>query len=234
MNKKLLLLSNSSMPNDTYLAWATEHISNFFELNKPKNAIFIPYAGVGISYDEYTKKVNDGLATINIKVKGIHEFSNPLDAIKGSDAILVGGGNTFELLNQLYKNNLIELIREKTEKQTPYIGWSAGSNVACPTIRTTNDMPISFPESFNALNLVDFQINAHYTEEIIANHGGESRKQRLQEYLNLNSTSEVVCLPEGTLIEVNENSIIFKGEYQGKILRYEKGEELLTEGSILR
>ena len=221
------------MPKESYLAWAKEYIEAFFIDQKPKNPIFIPYAGVSINYDDYTKRVNEGLKNLNIQVKGIHEFSNPLQAIKGSDAILVGGGNTFELLNQLYKNNLIESIQDKVNKGCPYIGWSAGSNVACPTIRTTNDMPISFPESFKALNLVDFQINAHYTEEVIPNHGGESRKQRLEEYLNLNTVSQVMCLPEGTLLEANKGSITFRGKYEGKILRYEKKEETLTENKSI-
>jgi dipeptidase E len=133
-------------------------------------------------------------------VKGIHRFDDPVKAIQEAEAILVGGGNTFHLLRELYQNKLMDVIRERTKAGVPYIGWSAGSNVACQSIRTTNDMPIVEPSSFDALQLVPIQINPHYTEQTIEGHGGESRLQRLQEYASINEVP-VLCLPEGCALK---------------------------------
>ncbi|BDD04033.1 dipeptidase PepE [Aureibacter tunicatorum] len=214
--KKILLLSNSTLPNEPYLDWAIDKIKSF--LGHKEHIIFIPYAGVTISYDEYTERLNSALERIGLKARGIHEFDNKEACLKQADAILVGGGNTFELLHQLYANNLMNIIRDKVNTGTEYIGWSAGSNVATLSIKTTNDMPITYPESFDALRLVNFQINPHYTEKVIPDHGGESRKQRLQEYLTINNDAKVICIPEGTYIEVNHDKTTYHGREEGKIL----------------
>ncbi|MDH5474108.1 MAG: dipeptidase PepE, partial [Cyclobacteriaceae bacterium] len=170
---KLLLLSNSTNVGEKYFDYAKGTIIEFLGVSVSK-IVFIPYAAVTISYDEYTSKVSDALEEVGCEIKGIHTFNNPLEAIENAEAIAVGGGNSFELLKQLYDNNIVETIREKVKNGTPYIGWSAGSNMSCPTLMTTNDMPISQPPTFEALHLIPFQINPHYTEHTLPNHGGES------------------------------------------------------------
>ncbi|GJM60119.1 dipeptidase PepE [Persicobacter diffluens] len=224
-NLQLLLISNSTMPGEAYLGYCKENIAQF--LGDVKEVLFIPYAGVTVSYEDYTANVAAALNPFGIEVTGIHTFSNPINAVESAKAIIVGGGNTFELLSKLYDKRIVEIIRKKVMNGTPYIGWSAGSNMACPTIKTTNDMPITMPISFKALNLIHFQINPHYTEERIPNHGGESRAQRLQEFLTKNTDIEVLGLPEGTMVEVRDGKATYLGEYSGKVFfNAEKAEEV--------
>lgn len=205
--KRLLLLSNSTLPGEPYLGWPKDHINQF--LGDIREILFIPYAAVGFTYDKYEEMVANSLGEIGIKVNSIHRSSDPVAAVKNAHAIFVGGGNTFHLLHELQTKNLVKPIREKVTNGTPYAGWSAGANMACPTIKTTNDMPIIQPPSFEALHLVEFQINPHYTEKTIDGHGGESRLQRLNEFCAINKTA-VVCLPEafGILVEGNEMTLI--------------------------
>lgn len=205
--KRILLLSNSTLPNQPYLGWPKDYIKQF--LGDTNEILFIPYAAVGFSYDKYEDMVANSLAEIGIKVTSIHHSADAVAEVRKAKAIFVGGGNTFHLLHELQTKNLIEPIRTKVTNGTPYAGWSAGANMACPSIKTTNDMPIIQPPSFEALNLVDFQINPHYTEKTIDGHGGESRLQRLNEFCAINKTA-VVCLPEacGILVEGSEMSLI--------------------------
>ncbi|MEQ9424759.1 MAG: dipeptidase PepE [Cyclobacteriaceae bacterium] len=225
MAKRLLLLSNSTNPGEPYLEYPKKSIINFLG-NHIKRVLFIPYAGVTISYDDYTAKTREAFQKMGFDIQGIHEFGNPVEAIEKAEAIAVGGGNTFELLNQLYKNDLIEVIRTRVNEGLPYMGWSAGSNIAGPSIKTTNDMPIVEPESFDALNLVPFQLNPHYTEGRIPNHGGESRPDRINEFIKLNSNVYVLGLPEGNLIEVNERQIKLVGK--GKLKIFKSGIDVIT------
>jgi dipeptidase E len=214
----LLLLSNSTNPGQPYLNWPLDYIDRF--LGSIRNAVFIPYAAVSFSYNDYEAMVNNALDERGIKVKSIHHSDNPAEEIKNAEAILVGGGNTFHLIHMMEELGLKEVIRSKVNEGTHYVGWSAGSNAVCPTIRTTNDMPIIEPKSFEALNLVNFQINPHYTENTISGHGGESRLQRLTEYSAINDIP-VVCLPEGCAIRIEDDNtqllcaepvkIIYKG-----------------------
>ena len=150
---KLLLISNSTNPGEPYLDYPKNNIKSFLG-NSPVKALFIPYAAVTFSFDVYEEKVSERFREIGHEIVSIHRFSNPLDAVRSAAAIVVGGGNTWKLLKMIRDNNLIEVIRQKVIGGTPYIGWSAGSNVACPTIRTTNDMPILEPDSFGAFNPV--------------------------------------------------------------------------------
>ncbi len=228
---KYLLLSNSTNSGESYMAWCKAKIADFIQGNQ-ENIIFIPYAAASFSFDEYTQKVNQALEQYKISVKNIASFDNPIEAISNASAIFIGGGNTFHLLKQLQDNNLINAIRDKVNSGTPYIGWSAGSNVFCPTLCTTNDMPIAQPQSFNALNLIDLQINPHYTDRTIPNHGGESRDQRLNEFLSINPTEKVVCLPESSYIETMEGSRRYFGASNGKILS-SNGVQILESGSKL-
>lgn len=163
--------------------------------------MFIPYAGVTVDHDSYTNMVKSALASLEISVKGIHEFDNPKAAVESAQAIAIGGGNTFRLLHQLYEHDLVKTIRSKVESSAPYIGWSAASNVAGKTIRTTNDMPIIEPPCFEALNLVPFQINPHYTDYIAPGHNGETREQRLAEFMVLNPTMPIVGIVEGKALK---------------------------------
>lgn len=207
MNKRLLLLSNSTMVGEQYLGWPEHHIKDF--LKDVKKVLFIPYAGVTISYDEYAKVVSERFNNFGYHVDSIHQINS--DDISGYGAIIIGGGNTFQLAHQLQKNNLMKRIRREVDNGMPYIGWSAGANIACPTIMTTNDMPIVEPVSFDGLGLVPFQINPHYTEATIPNHGGESRDMRIKEFVSLNKNSTVVALPEGSLLRCEKNELHFYG-----------------------
>ncbi len=199
----LLLLSNSTNPGQPYLDWPMDYIDRF--IGNISEALFIPYAGVSFSYDDYEQKVQEALSMRGIKIKSIHHFDDPVEAVNQAQAIIVGGGNSFHLLDQVQRLGLVEPLQRKIKRDNiHYIGWSAGSNLACPTVKTTNDMPIIEPQSFNALNLIDFQINPHYTERTIEGHGGESRLMRLEEYSAINDIP-VLCLPESCGIRIDKS-----------------------------
>lgn len=197
------------MKGTPYLEWPQSYLKSF--LKDIEELLFIPYAGVTMSYDEYTDSVSKALETTNTKVVGIHTLVDKQAAIENARCIAVGGGNTFHLLYCMQKANIVEAINKAVKNGASYIGWSAGSNVACPTIMTTNDMPIVEPDSFSALNLIDFQINAHYTTKTISGHGGESRDLRLKELLTINVDMKVVGLPEGKLLELDNDKWYLKG-----------------------
>ena len=143
---RLLLISNSTNPGEGYLEYPTPYIKDFLG-EKPINAVFIPYAAVTFSFEEYEEKVNNRFVEIGHHVTSIHRFINPVEAIENADAIVVGGGNTWQLVGMLWEKGLMKAIRKKVKEGTPYVGWSAGSNIACPTLKTTNDMPITEPEN---------------------------------------------------------------------------------------
>ncbi len=218
----LLLLSNSTNFGDPYLFHAKDVIASF--LTGITEVLFIPYAGVTLSYDDYETKVQESMKGSHIQFTSIHHHPNPKEAVLAAEAVAVGGGNTFQLLATLQKLELMEIMKDKVSGGMPYVGWSAGSNIAGPTICTSNDMPIIEPISFVALNFVPFQINPHYTEKVIPNHGGESRQDRLREYVELNPKSEVLCMPEGTWFELKNNQPHMGG--QKKIMRLLHGQEL--------
>src|SRR5690606_39580468 len=229
---RLLLLSNSTLPGGRFLAWPEAMIREALGDEKGE-LLFIPFAAVTFSYEEYTDAVKRSFAQWGYTIRGIQEHADYRRALQEAAAIVVGGGNTFALLNQLYHNDLVTLIREKVRWGLPYIGWSAGANVACPTIMTTNDMPIVMPLSFEALDLVPFQINPHYTDFRQAGHGGESRRQRIEEFLTLNSDRRVVGLPEGTLLSVTKDQMTLEGEGEAVVFAYEKQAETIATGTDL-
>ena len=199
------------------MQWCKSIIA-YFVNGHTENIIFVPYAAVGFSNQEYTDKVNDALSSVGVQVHNLDDFNDKREALSNASAIFVGGGNTFQLLKSLQDLDLVETMQGLVLAGTPYAGWSAGSNIAGPTICTTNDMPILQPRSFDALHLIPFQLNPHYTEAALENHGGETRKQRLQEYLVANQNSKVVCLPEATYLKVEGDSITYKGSSHGKLL----------------
>jgi dipeptidase E len=208
---RLLLLSNSTMPGEGYLAWARSHICDFLGPGV-RRVFFVPFAGVTISWDDYTTRVREAFGALGYEVTGAHERGDPMAALRGSDAVAVGGGNTFQLLAELHATGLLGAIGDAARNGMPYIGWSAGSNVACPTIRTTNDMPIVEPPGLSALGLVPFQINAHYTEARLGHHGGETRVDRLNEFVRANPGMPVVGLPEGTALRLEGGELALVGE----------------------
>lgn len=216
---KLLLISNSTNPGEAYLSYPKQNIKEFLG-DKPAEVLFIPYAAVTFSYDEYEAKVNNALKDTGHQVKGIHHFADPVKAVKEAKAIAVGGGNTWKLVRTMRDNHLLEAIREKVLAGTPYMGWSAGSNVACPTLRTTNDMPIIDPKGFDTLNLVPFQINPHYLDDNPANHGGETREVRIKEFIEQNKELYVVGLREGTMLRIEDKNIQLIGSRPARIFKH--------------
>jgi dipeptidase E len=214
---RLLLLSNSTNPGEPYLAWPRTHIADF--LGRARKVFFVPYAGVRMHPDDYTGAVQDALGT-TFEVRGAHAFADPAAELERADAIAIGGGNTFQLLARLYAEGLLDPIRKRVRAGVPYVGWSAGSNVASPTIRTTNDMPIVEPPGFAALGLVPFQINPHYTEARLPNHGGESRPERIAEFLELNQAERVVGLREGTALRIEGKRTSLVGSAPLVFFRY--------------
>lgn len=216
---RLLLISNSTNPGEGYLEYPKQHIKDFLG-EKAQNAIFIPYAAVTFSFEEYEEKVNTRFAEIGHHVTSIHRFINPVEAIENADAIVVGGGNTWQLVKMLQEKGLMKIIRKKVKKGTPYIGWSAGSNIACPTLKTTNDMPITEPEKFKTLKLVPFQINPHYLDDHPENHGGETREVRIKEFIEVNRNVYVVGLREGTMLLLEDSELALSGNRKARIFRY--------------
>jgi len=218
MQKRLLLISNSTNYGEKYLAYTRKYISEFLGKDV-RNIAFVPYAAVDISYVEYTNQVNDVLSELGYSVKSTEDIQGPQKVIEDSDAIVIGGGNTFHLIHYMHEKGLMEIITKKVEKGTPFIGWSAGSNVACPTIKTTNDMPVIQPKSFDALSLVPFQINPHYTDGRIPNHNGESREERIREYLELNPEMTVVGLKESSMLLIEGDTVKLLGNKTLKVFR---------------
>ena len=216
---RLLLISNSTNPGEGYLEYPKNQIKEFLG-DKANNAIFIPYAAVTFSFDEYEEKVNARFAEIGHHVTGIHRFINPVEALENAEAIVVGGGNTWQLVKMLQEKGLMKVIRKKVKKGTPYIGWSAGSNIACPTLRTTNDMPIVEPLKFKTLKLVPFQINPHYLDDHPANHGGETREVRIREFIEVNRDIYVVGLRESTMLLVEDDEMELIGPHKARIFKY--------------
>ncbi len=229
MAKKLLLISNSTMAGEEYLGWPRQYISDFLHQYKVKKVTFVPYAGVNLSlesldasYDVYTQKVASVFKTFNIEIESVHQTNDPVAMIKNAEAIAVGGGNTFHLVAKMHETGIMQAIREKAENGTPYMGWSAGSNVACPTLKTTNDMPIIEPESFNTLNLVPFQINPHYLDANPQGHGGETRQQRIEEFLAINRETKVLGLREASMLLIENNTMKLLGSRKLRLFEFGK------------
>lgn len=216
---RLLLISNSTNPGEGYLEYPTPYIKDFLG-DKAVNALFIPYAGVTFSFEAYEEKVNARFKEIGHHVTSIHRFINPIEAIENAEAIVVGGGNTWQLVRMLHEKGLMKPIRKKVKEGTPYIGWSAGSNIACPTLKTTNDMPIVDPIKFKTLKLVPFQINPHYLDDHPANHGGETREMRINEFIEVNREVTVVGLREGTMLLREQNELTLMGSKPARLFKY--------------
>ena len=220
--KKVIIASTSTVFGGTYLDYLLPTLAEHFR--NVSNLVFIPFARPGgISHDEYTEKVKPVFEQLNIDVKGVHEFENPIEAINNAEAIFTGGGNTFVLVTMLYKYNLLDAIQIAVENGTPYLGTSAGSNICGLTMETTNDMPIVYPPSFRTLGLVSFNLNPHYLDPIEGSHHmGETRETRINEFHHYNS-QPVLGLREGSWLEVLGEKITLKGSLQARL--FQRGKE---------
>lgn len=219
---RLLLISNSTNAGEAYLDYPKHNIHNFLG-EKPVKCLFIPYAGVTVTWDNYETKVKNRFNEVGHDIVSIHHFDDPVKAVEEADCIVIGGGNTWKLLHDMHANKLIEPIRKKVLAGTPYIGWSAGSNVTCPTLMTTNDMPIIDPLGFDALNLIPFQINPHYLDKKVEGHGGESREDRILEFIEVNRDVYVAGLREGCMFVVEGEKMTIIGQRNLRLFKY--GEE---------
>ncbi len=217
--KRLLLLSNSTMAGEAYLDYPKYDIREFLG-SRPVTALFLPYAAVTIAWDDYESRVKARFNEIGHDVISIHRFQDPATAVNEAQAIVVGGGNTWNLLRNIHDFGLIGPVREKVLGGTKYIGWSAGANVACPTLMTTNDMPIVDPSGFHAFNLVPFQINPHYLDANPEGHGGETREDRIREFITVNQNVCVAGLREGCMLFVEGGNMSMKGVRSLRLFKY--------------
>ncbi|MEX2233396.1 MAG: dipeptidase PepE [Cyclobacteriaceae bacterium] len=227
---KLLLLSNSTMPGTSFFSWPRPYVKEFLG-KELKEVVFIPFAAVSLSYDAYFATVSQAFDAMGYGVRSVHTVSDKKGLIKTARAIVVGGGNTFALLSKMYEHDLLSGVKARVATGAPYIGWSAGANLACPTLKTTNDMPVVMPSSFDALNVIPFQINPHYHELRFETLGGETRKERIVEFLLLNPGKKVIGLPEGMLIVRDGKLLKIRGEGTAKLFGSGKSISDLREGA---
>lgn len=216
--KKLIIASTSTIHGSGYLEYLLPTLTLF--LKNVDTILFIPYARPsGISYDSYTEIAKKAFAKIDKRVVGIHEFDSPKEALAKASGIFTGGGNTFELVNQLYKNDLIFDLKNVIEAGVPYLGTSAGSNICGVNMMNTNDMPIVYPPSFKTLEIIPFNINAHYLDpDPDSLHMGETRETRIKEFHVFNET-KVLGLREGSWLEVIDDQIILRGELSARLFQ---------------
>lgn len=230
--KSIIIASTSTLHGGSYLDYILPALESHFK--NCKSILFIPYARPsGISHDEYTQKVAQAFDSINITVNGIHEFEDAATAIKNAEGIFTGGGNTFLLVTQLYKHNIMQILAEAVKNGTPYLGTSAGSNICGLSMQTTNDMPIIYPPSFQTLGLIPFNLNPHYLDpDTQSQHMGETRETRIKEFHAFNSIP-VLGLREGSWLEVKGGKITLKGNLKARLFKQnEDPVELKTESDL--
>ena len=223
------MISNSTNAGEAYLDYPKHEIRKFLG-EKKVTALFFPYAGVTISYDDYAARVKERFNEVGHDIRSVHQFTDPVKAVEEAEAIVVGGGNTFHLLKMIRDQHLVEPVRKKVLNGTPYVGWSAGSNMACPTIRTTNDMPIVEPDSFDAFGLVNFQINPHYLDKNPDGHAGETREDRIMEFLVANQNVTVLGLREGCMLNIEDQHMELIGNRTVRIFKYGQSPEEMKRG----
>lgn len=230
--KSIIIASTSTLHGGSYLDYLLPALQLHFK--NCTTVLFIPYARPGgISHEEYTKKTAEVFASINIKLQGIHEFESPEKAIQNAEGFFTGGGNTFLLVAQLYKNNIMQLLAEKVKSGTPYLGTSAGSNICGLSMQTTNDMPIIYPPSFQTLGLIPFNLNPHYLDpDTNSQHMGETRETRIKEFHAFNAIP-VLGLREGSWLEVKGDKITLKGSLKARLFKQNQTPEELEPESDL-
>jgi dipeptidase E len=238
MKRQLLLISNSTNYGEPYLGWPQQYIKDFMANTGVKDILFVPYAGVGLnneslekSFDVYENRVQGVFSELGFNIYSIHHFDDQVDAVNKAPAIAVGGGNTFHLVAMMQSTGIMDAIRARVSEGVPYMGWSAGSNVACPSLKTTNDMPITQPHSFDCMQLVPFQINPHYLDANPSGHGGETRQQRIEEFLIVNRNMKVVGLREATLLQIEDDKIELKGAHPMRLFRFGQEPEEFEPGA---
>ncbi|HET7183441.1 MAG TPA: dipeptidase PepE [Terriglobales bacterium] len=227
--KRLLLISNSVQHGHGYLDHAEAELRSF--LGGTKRVLFVPYAL--LDRDGYAETAQARFERIGCALESIHRAPDPRKAAEKAEAAFIGGGNTFRLLKTLYEHRLLEVIRARVEGGMPYIGSSAGSVVACPTIRTTNDMPIVEPPSLTSLGLIAFQLNCHYFDaDPNSTHMGETREVRLREFHEENEMP-VVGIREGSMLRVEKGLVVLKGTTGGKVFRRGESPFEIAPGSVV-
>jgi dipeptidase E len=231
--KRLLLLSNSKNYGQGYLEHAEPYIKDFLG-RRVRKVLFIPSAAVRYSFDQFAESVRERFEQFGYQLDSVHASDSAVEAVQAAEAIVVGGGNTFHLLHHLYRCDLLAPIRERVNAGVPYIGWSAGSNIACPTIKTTNDMPIIEPPSLTALGLVPFQINPHYLDAHPEGHQGETREERLLEFIEVNRGVTVAGLREGSLLRVEGATVSLIGDKPVRIFVHGKPAQEYDSAADLR
>lgn len=219
--KNMIIASTSTLHDSGYLEYLLPELSIHFK--NCQTVLFIPYARPsGITHEEYTQKAALAFTKININLKGIHEYSDAIGALKNAEGIFTGGGNTFLLVSQLYKNNLLSTLNEVVKQGTPYLGTSAGSVICGLSMQNTNDMPIIYPPSFQTLGLIPFNINAHYLDpDTQSKHMGETRETRIKEFHSFN-TVPVLGLREGSWLDVKGETIRLKGNLKARLFKQNK------------
>ncbi len=230
---RLLLLSNSKNFGGQYLEHAEGTIKDFLGKDV-EQVLFVPFAAVRVTWDEFAETVRRRFADLGYGLESVHAATDPVAAIGRARAIVVGGGNTWHLLDQLQRRGLFETIRRSAHAGTPYVGWSAGANIAGLTIKTTNDMPVVLPPSADALALLPFQINPHYTDEVIPHHAGETRAERLLEFVALNPGVRVVGLREGSILRLEGTTLTLHGPKPARLFVSGKEPEEYAPGPSLQ
>jgi dipeptidase E len=232
VSKNLIIASTSTLYGGGYLEYLMPELEKHF--SGCQSVLFVPYARPGgISHDDYTARVKTAFAAIGKIVTGLHEYENPVEAIEKAEAIFTGGGNTFLLVTQLYKNKVMMTLTDVVKNGTPYLGSSAGSNITGLTMQTTNDMPIIYPPDFRTLGLIPFNLNPHFIDaDEQSKHMGETRETRIKEFHHFNSIP-VLGLREGSWLDVKGDKITLKGELSARLFRQGKEAEEFESGSDL-
>ncbi len=218
----MIIASTSTLHGGTYLEYLLPTLEHHF--SNAKTIVFIPFARPGgISHDVYTAKVSDAFAKIGKSVVGLHTFADPKQAVLEAEGIFTGGGNTFQLVSQLYALDLWDSLRAALEKGTPYLGCSAGSNITGVSMQTTNDMPIVYPPSFQTLGAIPFNLNPHYLDpDANSTHMGETRETRIKEF-HVYNRLPVLGLREGSWLEVQGPTIKLRGALTARL--FQQGHE---------